>query len=568
MKISGAELIARCLVGNGITHVFNVPGLGLQPLIDALRRHREELQYYCGPSETAVALMADGYGRATRRPAFVNVYHASGTALAMMGVTTAWADRSPMLFTSTTTSRKLARSDGYAAVPRDVTEMPRQFVKWDWEVPSVERIPDAIARAVAIAQTPPMGPVHLAFPADLYTEEIDESVLEQATGYPPGRLQAFTATRPDAEGLAAAAALLADAKRPVIVAGGDVAQYGAVDAMVRLAERLGAPVLAEPYVAYPGFPNTHPLYAGRCSGTHPLLREADVVLIAGAELTGGGGAPLLPPRTAKVVFLASDLLDLGKQVWADVGLVGHPRESLRELAEAVAARPRQDRPAWDASVREAVAAFRGQLQADHDAPASSAHASVTVPQLIDQVHEVFGKDAVIVDHSTTGTAYLLDMLPLDDPSRYYGISGRASAQGWGTPAAIGMQVALPDRQVVALAGDGGFMFTGNTLYAAALWNVPIKLIVLANGGWHDVAHTAKHARGWSDEDLRAARWVADPKVDFTQLAASFGIAARRAATPSELREALVQARDSAGPFVVEVETDPAAIDYYVRWVTR
>lgn len=568
MKISGAELIARCLIGSGITHVFNVPGLGLQPLIDALRRHRDELQYFCGPSETAVALMADGYGRACRRPAFVNVYHASGTALAMMGVTTAWADRSPMLFTSTTTSRKLARSDGYAAVPRDLTEMPRQFVKWDWEVPSVERIPEAIARAVAISQTPPMGPVHLAFPADLYTDEVDEAVLELSPLYPPGRLNSYRAIRPDAQGVDAAAALLADAKYPVIVSGNDVAQFAAVELLVHLAEILDAPVMSEPYVAYMGFPNTHRLYAGRCSGTHPLMSRADVVLFLGSELTGGGGAPLLPPRGAKVIFITSDPLDLGKQVWADVGLVGHPRQSLHELVQAVQGRSRQRQPQRREMVQSSLSEFRAQLQADRQAPSTTSYESVTVPQLIDGVHEVFGPQAVIVDHSTTGTSYVLDMLPLDDPMRYFGITGRASAQGWGAPAAIGMQIALPDRQVVALVGDGGFMFTSNTFYAAALWGVPLKLIVLANGGWHDVAYTAKHARGWTDEDIRSARWVAEPKVDFVALAASFGIAGRRAATLSDLHSALAQARDTTGPFLVEVEADPAAIDYYVRWVTR
>jgi len=568
MKISGAELIARCLIGNGITHVFNVPGLGLQPLIDAIRSHRDELQYYCGPSETAVALMADGYGRACRKPAFVNVYHASGTALAMIGVTTAWADRSPMIFTSTTTSRKLARSDGYASVPRDVTEMSRQFVKWDWEVPSIERIPEAIARATVISQTPPMGPVHLAFPADLYTDEIDEFLLEQTALYPSGRLNSYNAIRPDAAGVDAAAELLAAAKHPVIITGNDVAQFCAVDSLVSLAEVLGAPVLAEPYVAYMGFPNTHPLYAGRCSGTHPLLSKADVVLILGTELTGGSGAALLPLRSAKVIFVTSSPLDLGKQVWADVGLVGHPRECLLELCQAMRAKPRTSRPQWERIVNDYIGAFRAQLLVEQRSPSTTNYDSVTVPELINGVHEVFGSDAVIVDHSTTGTSYILDMLPLENPMRYYGISGRASAQGWGTPAAIGIQIALPDLQVVALVGDGGFMFTSNTFYAAALWNVPIKLIVLANGGWHDVAYSAKHASGWTDEEIRAVRWVAEPKVDFVGLALSYGIAGCRASSRAELHEALLQAREATGPFLVEVATDPAAIDYYVRWVKR
>lgn len=292
------------------------------------------------------------------------------------------------------------------------------------------------------------------------------------------------------------------------------------------------------------------------------------MIIAGAEFTGGGGAALLPPRAAQVIFMTSNPLDLGKQIWADVGLIGHPRENLRELLQALETKPHKPRPHWVEAVNNFVGAFRAQLKDEQEKPASTAYESVTVPEVICSVHEIFGPDAVILDHSTTGTSYMLDMLPLDNPQRYFGITGRASAQGWGAPAAIGVQIALPDRQVVAIVGDGGFMFTSNTFYAAAAWNVPVKLIVLANGGWHDVAYSAKHSSGWTDREIRDARWIAEPKVDFAGMAASFGIEGRRANTRAGLNAALVQARDSSDPFMVEVETDPAAIDYYVRWVTR
>lgn len=567
MKITGAEVIARSLIANGITHVFNVPGLGIQPLIDALRQHSEQLQYYCGPSETSVSLMADGYGRATGSPAFVNVYHASGTALAMVGVTTAWADRSPMVFTTTTTSRRLARSDGYASVPREITEMSRQFVKWDWEVPAVERIPEAIARAVAMACTPPMGPVHLAFPADLYVDEIDEIILRDLILASPRRLNTYAATRPDIRGVTAAADLLTNAERPVIVSGGDIARYHAVQALISLAESLGAPVFGEPYVAYMGFPNSHSLFAGRFSGNHPLVKAADVVLMLGTELTGGGGAPLLPPLESRVIFVTSDIMDLGKQVWADVGLVGHPRTCLEELTAAATKARGVSKAPWESTVRAELQRFRGGLETTRRAAASTAYPGITIPEVIDTIEAVFGDQMLFVDQSTTGTAYMLEMMRFDDPRRYFGISGRASAQGWGVPAAIGMQIARPEQRVVAVVGDGGFMFTGTSLYAAAQWNIPLVVIVLSNGGWHDVAYVAKHHRGWSDADLHAARWVASPKIDFAALARSIGVHGSKASTSGELRFALDEALAVGGPCLVEVDSDPAASEYYMRFVT-
>lgn len=568
MKITGAEVIARSLIANGITHVFNVPGFGIHPLIDAIKRRREQLNYFSGPSETAIALMADGYGRATGRPAFVNVYHASGTALGLVGVTTAWADRSPMLFTTTTTSRRLARSDGYASVPEDITQVTRQFTKLSWEVPTVERIPEAVARAAMLARTPPMGPVHLAFPLDLYTEEVDEEVIAASFLARPDRLNVYSANCADPAGVARAADLLGAAQRPLLVAGGELAQCHAIDAMVSLADRLRVPVLGEPYVAYMGFPNQHPRFAGRYSARHPLVKRADVILMAGTELTGGSGAPLVPPSEAKVIYLSSDVREFGKQVWADVGLHGHPKATLEALASAIKARaPKDGRdPAWEDDVQQHLSSYRARLRAERERTASASK-PIDLPRLIDAITDVFGADALIVDHSTTGTAYVLEMMQFRDPRNYFGISARASAQGWGGPASIGVQIASPERRVVTLLGDGGFMFTASTLYAAAQWQLPITFVVLANGGWHDVAYSAMKNRGWTEEDIRAFGWGADPRIDYVGFARSLGLRGSCVEDVSGLQGALAQARDGAGPALIEVRSDPAATPYYLSFVS-
>ncbi|MES2412610.1 MAG: thiamine pyrophosphate-binding protein [Pseudomonadota bacterium] len=566
MKITGAEVIARALLANGVTQVFNVPGFGIHPLIQALKKHRSEFSYNTAPNETAVALMADGYGRVTGKPAFVNVYHASGTALAMMGVTTAWADRSPMLFTTTTTSRRLERSDGYASVPRDITEATRQFTKWDWEVPSVDRIPEAIARAVILSRMPPMGPVHLAFPLDLYTEEVEESIIDEMLMARPDRLNIFNATVADPAGIEAAARLLMSAKTPVIVSGGDVAQHDAVDELVTIAELLDAPVFGEPYVAYMGFPNTHRLFAGRFSGNSTLLKEADVVFVVGAELTGGSGAPLLPPAHAKVIFLTTDAMNFAKQIWADVGLVGHPKSSLHALLRALkeAGKPPQ-KPQWVSKSKTYIEAYRERLAVEIN-DAGKPEGPVRLPVLIKEIANTFGDDAIFLDHSTTGTAYILDMAEFANPRRYFGISARASAQGWGTPAAIGMQIGAPDKRVVAVVGDGGFMFTSTTLYAAAQWATPVVIVVLSNGGWHDVAYGAKKNRGWTEQDVKDFGWVCEPQIDYAGLAKSLGIRSYRADTTAELQKALVAARDGVGPSVIEMKSDPEATAYYLSFI--
>lgn len=567
MSMNGAELLVRSLTGNGITHAFNVPGFGIHPLMEALRKHRNEIRYITGPSETAIGLMADGYGRIMRRPAFVNVYHASGTALAMLGVTTAWADRSPMVFTTTTSARSQARRDQYASVPADITDVTRQFTKWSWEVPSASRIPEAIARAVIMATTPPMGPVHLAFPMDIYEEAVSDEIIESTSMARPERLKLFPKTRPDAEGVAAAASLLTRAARPLIIAGADAAQYGAVDRLVAIAEALGAAVLSEPYVPFMGFPNTHRLFGGRFGPNNTLVQRADVILVVGAEFTGGRPMSELPPSETPVIFMTTDPLDVGKQIWADIALIGHPAAALADLYDAIALRPRSDdRTAWREEVRQATEAYSRRLaetvQADLDLT------PVSMPRMIREVEAAFGSDTIIVDHSTTGTAYLLQVAGFDDPSRYFGISARASAQGWGLSAAIGMQIAQPERRVVVFLGDGGFMFTSSTLYTAAMWRTPIVALVLKNGGWNDVAYSARKSRGWSESDVAQFGWVADPVIDHAGFATSLGIKGLRARTPEELRTALAEAVRTKGPVLIEVEAHPKIVEYYISWLTR
>ncbi|AJE46777.1 thiamine pyrophosphate-binding protein [Celeribacter indicus] len=564
--MTGAEILTRSLIANGIDTVFNVPGYGIHPLTDAVMRHGDALTYRTGPSETAVGLMAEGHGRITGRPAFVNVYHASGTALAMMGLTVAWGDRTPMIFSTTTSGRGHARRDQYASVPGDITEATRHFTKWSWEVPAAARIPEAIARAVLIATTPPMGPVHLAFPMDLYTEALDDDLMAQVPMARPDRLNSYGRGGADPEGIAAAAKMLASARRPLVVAGGEPTQLGAAAQVARLAERLEAPVLAEPFTARLGISNRHPLFAGRFSPKHPLVAAADVILVLGAEFTGGSAAPTLPPPEARVIHLATSPLDLGKQIWSDVGLIGHPATTLDALLAALGPDTGQDRdPAWRATVEAQLAQHRTRLAAVK--AGATAESPIPIPALIGAVERAF-PEATVVDHSTTATAYMLELAEFACPDRYFGISARASAQGWGVPAAIGMQMARPETRVVVLVGDGGFMFTGNSLYAAAMWNAPVVVIALSNGGWHDVAYAAEKNRGWDDATLRAFGWRQETTPDLARLAEAFGIPAFRVATPDALAEALAQARAAHGPVFIEAATDPAAVQYYLDYLAR
>lgn len=552
---TGAELVTRSLETHDVTHFFNVAGIGIFPLIDAV--HRSDLRYVSGVNETAVALAAEGYARATRGPAVLNVYHSSGTALAMVGVTVAWADHTPLVLTTTTNSRRLSRQDQYAAVPRSIVEATDQYTKWGFEVPTTDRIPDAIDRALTIATTPPMGPVHLAFPMDLYLEDVDERLLDGRRG------RTETHARATADGLRPVASLLADAETPVVAAGSAIGQYRAVDAAVDLAETVGAGVVTEAKPTYLPFPGDHPLNVGDVQSRADLVEEADVVLAVGFEFTERAVDELPLRNTGQtVVQVATDAVEVGKQRVPDHALVGHPEPTMAALADRLRGRVdeetrRRRREALSEYARrtEAEQAERRGYLAPDDGPA-------TMEAVVRALPAVFGDDLVLVDHAVSAAPYL-HLLDFAGPDEYYAISGKASAQGWGMPAAVGIQLGHPGKHVVAVVGDGGFMFTGpGPLYTALRHDVPVTVVVANDRGWGGGGYGFMVEDG-EEGDLFLGGFADDP-IDFEAMCEAMGVYSERIVEPDDARDALVAARDSGGPAVLEVMVDPDRVRNYYQ----
>jgi len=571
--ITGAELLVDSLEANDISHVFNIPGVGMFPFVDALA-DSDAITYVGGLNETAIGLIAEGYSRATRQPGFVNVYHSSGTALAMVALTVAWSDRTPLVFASTTSSRQLSGRDQYAAVPDDITDVPKQYTKWSYAIPSVERIPEAIARAVTVATTPPMGPVHLAFPMDVYRDEVDASIIgatpEPVDGQYPSS-PASTATvdesyaettvyddaTPSEEGLAEAASLLAEAESPLIAAGGEVGQHYATDELVALAEQLGAGVVTEwRSPTYLPMPTDHPLYLGDVMAVSAadvdLFTETDVILSVGFEFTEARVGQYPIQMDDRVVHLTTDERDIGKQVPTDLALVGHPRPALHRLGTLL-----EDADVGDVEERwERVAGYTEGIEAAAEAKRDALEADdrpTPAERTIASLRDVFSDDLLVVNYAVMSGAYV-GVLDFQGPDDFYAISGKASAQGWAAPAGIGVQIAEPDRHVVAINGDGGFMFTSPAaMYTAAYYDVPLTVIVLNNRGWGGGTYDSILENRWDKSGLIGA--FDDPPLDFEMLVRGVGVHYERIDSMAAVENSLRSARDHDGPSVVEVSME-------------
>jgi len=550
----GADLFVDALIRLGVSDAFNVIGLGMYPLGDAFHRRRDEIRYISHVNETNLSLVAQGYARATRRPACAIVYYSSGTSLALIGLTVAWADRAPLVLVSTTGSRRTSGRDQYAAVPRSILELGAQYAKWSYEVPTADRIPEALARAFAIAAQPPMGPVHLAIPSDLWSEIVTGTLPRNDFE----RTRTLAASTADDDGLRAAAELLANAQRPVLLLGSEVGQYaGAAAAAVGLAEGLGAPVVIDDQPAYLAFPTTHAQYVGKRGPQRALIAAADVVLSVGIEFTeiGIAGEPAPLPPAARVIALSVDPLLPTRQLWPDLALCGHPQASLARLDALV--RERID-AATLARNRAATAELRERrLQAAETVRAMPwDRPSVLRSALIDVARRECG-DWIVVDALTSAVTHFDALFEIDDPARYHGLSGKGSAQGWGAPSAIGVQIASPGKRVICLLGDGNLMFTSSSIYLAGAMRLPMIFVIVNNGGWAHIRGAMRN-ENYSDDDLRAMGWLFD--VDYAALAQAFGLRTARATTVAELATLLAQARATDEPWLIDTVTegdDPA-----------
>jgi benzoylformate decarboxylase len=526
------------LRGEGVDRVFGNPGTTELPFLAALMEAEDAPEYVLGIHEGAVVSMADGYARATGRPAFVSLHIAAGLANGLIGLLNARRSRTPLVVMAGQQDRRHLQQD--PMLSGDLIGLAAPAVKATFDVQHARDLPLAVRRAFALAVRPPAGPVFLSVPMDLLTEDTEVDVPART---PTPRTGA-------ALGLERAAVLLGAAARPVIVAGDGVGRDNAVPALVRAAETCGAPVHHQPMSDCLNFPTTHPLYAGMLPPRHDAIRDAltpyDTVLIAGAHAFTPhhySPGPALPPGIT-VVQLDSDPDEIGRNFPAGLGLVGGIAPSLDRLAELL----RERVPAHTAKARmlragerhtaernRAEAAARAAYSPAPLAPWAAAHA----------VARGLPPDAAVVEEAITVGLLLRRLVRLDRPGSYTHTVG--GGLGWGIGAAVGRALAEPGRPVVAVLGDGCALFGLQGLWSAARSAAPVLFVVMSNGAYRTLQDTYEAMGGHGPcpgTELGA--------LDFTQAARFFGIDAVRASSADHVRELVSGAGELARPMLVDV----------------
>ncbi|HUN49106.1 MAG TPA: thiamine pyrophosphate-binding protein [Stellaceae bacterium] len=551
--MAGKRAFLELLRQEGVDVIFGNPGTTELPLMDALAVE-PRMRYVLALQEAAVMAMADGYAQASGRLAVVNVHVTPGLGNAMGMLYDAQKAGSPILVTAGQHDQSFTATE--PILWGDLPPIARPLVKWSSEVHRLVELPRAIHRAAKTALAPPTGPVFLSLPGDVLTSEADID-LGKPTRVAP-------ATRGDAAAIEAAAVLLLKAERPVIMAGDAVAQSRAHPELIKLAELLGAPVYPEGVASTASFPSSHPLFKGPVTRLAPTLRamleQHDLLFSVGGDLfTMSLPSDVDPmPPGLPIVHIDTDPWELGKNYPADVAILGDPKPTLAELLAAVESRMTS---AQRAAARARSETTRAQIAGDLAKLRARAKAEAEITPirplaLMQAIGEALPPETIVIEEALSSNPGLRQFLKSDDPQSFFGLRG--GGIGWGLPAAIGAKLAMPDRPVVGIIGDGSSLYTIQALWTAAHEDVAVVFVILNNASYRILKQRANNMRGHAAQtDLYVGMDLVNPRVDFVGLARSLGVAAERATTIAEATALIRRGIAGKSPLLIDVQMDTA-----------
>lgn len=523
--LTGSQALVKSLEAEGVDTVFALPGVQVMNVFDAIHAS-PSIRLIAVRHEQATTYAADGYARVTGKPGVALVVPGPGAMNAASGLGTAYATSSPVLLISgQIASGTIGKNQGQLHEVDDQLDMFRPITRWNSRITDVSAIPEAVHRAFREMTTGRPRPVELEIPPDTLAASGDAEILE-AERYP--------APAGDARLIKRAAELLHAAERPAIWAGGGTLRAGAGSELAAIAELLQAPVVTTQQ-AKGVLPAGHPLYVGvnySAIGPGPrLLSESDVVLIVGSRFLVGG---FEMPDGVSIVQIDADPAEVGKNYPADVGIVADARAALGELAGALAglgpAREEDDR-----------ASTLGQEQAAYLQTVAGEQV-----EWVAAVRAALPDDAVVVSGMTTVGYWSHVALPVE-PDGDYISSSYFGTLGYAFPTAVGAKAGAPDRPVVALCGDGGFMYSSQEFLTARRYGINVIAVVFDNGAYGASRWDQLHRF----EDRAIGTEFVNP--DWPKLADAYGVPSIAADSPAGLTKALERAVGMDSPVLLHVD---------------
>ena len=524
-EMTGGQALVRALRAEGVDTVFALPGVQIMPLFDALYEVQDDIDLVQARHEQATAYMADGYAKATGKVGVAMVVPGPGALNATAALGTAYASSSPVLLISgQMPSHAFGKRRGELHEVEDQLDVFRPITKWAHRATSVEEIPGAVHEAMRHLTTGRPRPVELEVPSDILLDTGSVDLIE------PERFPGEPLNQSD---INLAASILHKAENPIIIAGGGTIVSDASAGLVALAEFLQAPVVTT-HNAKGVIPETHYLSVGvhyySVSPLPTLWPESDVILAVGTRLMLG---ELNLSEGQKLIHIDADPEEIGRNIAPEVGIVADAGEGLARLIESVrAAGPQRD--SRRAEIERHKQAFKDNIR----------DLAPDQVGIIDTVRGALNDDAIVVSGITNIGYWSNVAYPVLQPRTYLTTSYFATL-GFAFPTALGAKVACPERQVVALCGDGGFMYSPQELSTAVAQGINVVAVVFNN--------SAFGASEWDQTHRFNKRFIgtALSNPDFVDLAHSFGAMGLRT-DPEGLSEALQEALAAETPVLLEV----------------
>ena len=528
MLLTGSQIVAECLIEQGVDTVFGYPGGTILNIYDALYQYQDKIHHILTSHEQGAAHAADGYARSTGKVGVCMATSGPGATNLVTGIATAYMDSTPLVAITANVAVSLLGRDSFQEI--DIAGVTMPITKHNFIVKDIKDLAPTIRKAFHIASEGRPGPVLVDITKDVTAAKFDFEPIVPEVIEP--RKYTYGAQELDQ-----AIKMIEASENPFIVVGGGAIASDAASELKEFAEKIDAPV-TDSLMGKGAYDNTRPRYTGML-GMHGTkasnfgVSQCDLLIVVGARFSDRvTGVSNRFAKDAKIIHIDVDAAEINKNVVVDLGIVGDAKNVLKELNEKLT---RQNHPQWLKEIRDLKERY----------PLSYDDEGLTGPYVIEQIDYLTNSEAIICtdvgQHQMWAAQYFNYRRP-----RQFISSGGAGTMGFGLGAAMGAKLANPHQTVFNIAGDGCFRMNLNELATLSRYNIPVIQVVMNN-------QVLGMVRQWQTlfYGQRYSNTILEDKVDFCKVAEGLGCKAIKVTTKEEVASAIKIAMEHDGPVVIE-----------------
>lgn len=545
MKISGSRVVIECLVEQGVDTIFGYPGGAILNIYDELYKNQDRIRHILTAHEQGASHAADGYARSTGKVGVVFATSGPGATNLVTGIATAYMDSSPIVAITCNVPTSLLGKDSFQEI--DITGVTMPITKHNFMVKDVKDLASVIREAFVIAKSGRPGPVLIDIPKEVTAAEVEfepmknpDEVIVSAESASLNR--ALSVPVPSDEEIKSAAEIINNAKRPVIYAGGGIIISNASAALLDFATKADIPV-SQSMMGRSAFPSSNPLDIGMVGmhgtkASNMAVTESDLLIALGARFSDRVISDTSKfAVNSRILHIDVDPAEINKNIAASTSLVGNVNDVLKRLIPLL---KKADHSEWKSQIAEWKKIYPKMYDSK---PADS----INPKFLCECIHKIAGDDTFITTEVGEHQLWTAQHYPFEKP-RTFVTSGGLGTMGFGTGAAIGIQIANPKARVVHIAGDGSFRMNCNELATIAHYNLPLVIVVVNNG-------TLGNVRLWQRlfYGERYSATTLDFGPDWVKLADAYGIDGYRASNADEFAEVFKKAFESGKACIIDAK---------------